>query len=303
MVAAHNPSSPISPGSSITNRVIKVLSQHGHDYKSFGENLILLLNRESETSLQFLILKVLYLLFTTESTAEYFYTNDLHVLVDIIIRNLLDLPRPSLSPSIMLNSETHDAKPTADPIASLRHTYLRVLHPLVTNTQLRHPPYYKRDELRRMLSILADAGGANNRHFERPDNTTIRLVGRCITVHWLKDTESEQNNGETADAANMAAFIRAQNTGLSEISADMTGSDRLTASDTGGSDIMGTGLGHAAVAGKQIGLLVPERQESQLSLHEVARQSERPGVVTPSLRNGERAKGQLEDEDRSPFED
>ena len=48
-----------------------------------------------ETCLQLLILKLLYLLFTTSATYEYFYTNDLRVLVDVMIRNLLDLPDES----------------------------------------------------------------------------------------------------------------------------------------------------------------------------------------------------------------
>lgn len=38
-----------------------------------------------------LILKLLYLLFTTSGTHEYFYTNDLCVLVDVFIRELNDL--------------------------------------------------------------------------------------------------------------------------------------------------------------------------------------------------------------------
>ncbi|CAI4214610.1 unnamed protein product [Parascedosporium putredinis] len=100
---------PLSPSSSLTNRVIKLLSLHGSSFRAFGENIILLLNRETETSQQLLILKVLYLLFTTKATYESFYTNDLKVLVDIILRNLMDLP---------------------DEKISLRHTYLRVLYPL-----------------------------------------------------------------------------------------------------------------------------------------------------------------------------
>lgn len=42
-----------------------------------------------------LILKILYLLFTTSGTAEYFYTNDLCVLVDVFIRELTDLGEES----------------------------------------------------------------------------------------------------------------------------------------------------------------------------------------------------------------
>ena len=42
--------------------------------------------------MQLLILKILYLLFTTPGTQEYFYTNYLRVLLDVFIRELVDLP-------------------------------------------------------------------------------------------------------------------------------------------------------------------------------------------------------------------
>lgn len=145
-----------------TNRVIKILSQHGLSYMTFGENIILLLNRETETSLQLLILKLLYLLFTTKATYEYFYTNDLRVLLDVIIRNLLDLPNE---------------------LVSLRHTYLRVMHPLLAHTQLNQPPHYKHDEILKVLEIL---GHSSNAHWEPADETTVRLVDRVAKVPWLQ---------------------------------------------------------------------------------------------------------------------
>jgi hypothetical protein len=140
---------PLSPSAPLTNRVVKQLSLHGSSFRTFGENIILLLNRETETSQQLLILKVLYLLFTTKATYEYFYTNDLKVLVDIIIRNLMDLP---------------------DEKNSLRHTYLRVLYPLLAHTQLSQPPHYKKGEVTRVLRILGDMGNA---HFAPADETTV----------------------------------------------------------------------------------------------------------------------------------
>lgn len=152
----------------VTNRVIKILSIHGPMFRTFGENIILLLNRETETSLQLLILKLLYLLFTTKATYEYFYTNDLRVLLDVIIRNLLDLPDESMP---------------------LRHTYLRVLYPLLAHTQLSHPPHYKKAEILKVLQIL---GGEGNVHFAPADETTLRLVDRVSKVKWLTDSgESE----------------------------------------------------------------------------------------------------------------
>jgi hypothetical protein len=139
---------------------------------TFGENIILLLNRETETSLQLLILKLLYLTFTTKATCEYFYTNDLRVLLDVIIRNLLDLP---------------------EELISLRHTYLRVLYPLLAHTQLNQAPHYKRDEILKVLSVL---GGSANGHWEPADETTVRLVERVGNIPWLRDNDISE--GEVA---------------------------------------------------------------------------------------------------------
>lgn len=154
----------------LTNRIVKCLSLHGPSFRTFGENIILLLNRETETSLQLLILKLLYLLFTTKATYEYFYTNDLRVLLDVIIRNLMDLP---------------------DERISLRHTYLRVLYPLLAHTQLSHPPHYKQEEILKVLKILR---GSLNAHFAPADETTVRLVDRVGKVKWIEAASSETNS-------------------------------------------------------------------------------------------------------------
>lgn len=154
----------------LPNPVITVLSTKGSWFRTFGENIILLLNRESETSLQLLILKILYLLFTTRATYEYFYTNDLRVLVDVMLRNLLDLPFSA---------------------RALRHTYLRVLHPLLANTQLRLPEnHYKREEILKVLSMLVGSSGVGVFHFGQVDETTKRLGVRCARVPWLDEDGS-----------------------------------------------------------------------------------------------------------------
>lgn len=56
-------------------------------------------NTPEDLCMQLLVLKLLYLLFTTHGTQEYFYTNDLRVLVDVFIRELVDLPDESESVS------------------------------------------------------------------------------------------------------------------------------------------------------------------------------------------------------------
>lgn len=47
--------------------------------------------------MQLLVLKLLYILFTNKATSEYFYTNDLRVLVDVFLRELVDLDEESES--------------------------------------------------------------------------------------------------------------------------------------------------------------------------------------------------------------
>jgi hypothetical protein len=49
--------------------------------------------------MQLLVLKLLYILFTNIGTSEYFYTNDLCVLVDVFLRELVDLDEESESVS------------------------------------------------------------------------------------------------------------------------------------------------------------------------------------------------------------
>ncbi|CAE6447791.1 unnamed protein product [Rhizoctonia solani] len=145
------------------NRVLEILMRRLYSSQTFGANIIFMLNRAENTPedlcMQLLLLKMLYLLFTTPGTHEYFYTNDLRVLVDVFIRELGNLPEES---------------------ESLRHTYLRVLHPLVTNTQLKTNPY-KRAELRQTLMSLishADIRDVNA--------TTRRLVERCLGAEWCR---------------------------------------------------------------------------------------------------------------------
>ncbi|KAL8742410.1 MAG: hypothetical protein Q9190_005106 [Brigantiaea leucoxantha] len=226
MVSAHDPAPDQSPTTQLTNKVIKILSLHGSVYKTFGENIILLLNRESETSLQLLILKLLYLLFTTPSTYEYFYTNDLRVLVDVMIRNLLDLPLSA---------------------TALRHTYLRVLYPLLAHTQLKHPPHYKRDELLRLLVMMTSTGGAMEHHFGAVDETTKRLVGRCVRVPWLEGELIEREKGMEKQAATTATTTTTTTT-----------QKLLSVAHAGG-------------------------MASSLSMAEVTTQKEKPGVQVPSL--------------------
>ncbi|KAF9935499.1 hypothetical protein BGZ67_003387 [Mortierella alpina] len=123
-----------------SNLLLATLSDRPGASCTFGENLIFMLNRAEDTALQMLILKLLYLLFTSpkHTLNEFFYTNDLHVLVDVVLRELRNLPEEE---------------------ESLRHAYLRVMGPLLTNTQLRsEQAIYKRAEI---LRCLGELGGGD----------------------------------------------------------------------------------------------------------------------------------------------
>lgn len=200
------------------NLVLEVLKRREGDSKTFGENVIFILNRSSASSsesghdlnasadvvpppffrladgspdslcVSLLILKILYLLFTTSGTHEYFYTNDLCVLVDVFLRELCDLGEESegVSPSGLRSIV---ALLTFAP--QLKHTYLRVLHPLLTNTQLRHHPY-KRPLLRRVLLSLI-----SNSNYQSTDPTTRRLVERNLRGTWCEGlTDDSVGEGE-----------------------------------------------------------------------------------------------------------
>lgn len=110
--------------------------------------------------------QVLYLLFTTPGTHEYFYTNDLRVLLDVFIRELVDLPEEHEAVSLSHLELVTDFQ--------LRHTYLRVLYPLLNHTQLKSDPY-KRPQIKLILRSLISNG-----HLRDVHATTTRLVERCL---------------------------------------------------------------------------------------------------------------------------
>lgn len=66
----------------------------------------------------------------------------------------------------------------------LRHTYLRVLHPLLTNTQL-CTYAYKRPQIRRLLMGLTAHG-----HIKDISSTTKRLVDRCLKAEWCVELDN-----------------------------------------------------------------------------------------------------------------
>jgi hypothetical protein len=209
--------------------------------------------------LQLLTLKLLYLLFTTPHTYEYFYTNDLRVLVDILMRNLLDLPEEAIS---------------------LRHTYLRVLYPLLEHTQLQYPPHYKRDEIMKLLTVLG--GGqiieegaespSNWSHFEAVDETTKRLVTRCTGVSWLiePNPEPEQTDSPVDDVSAPSSPVSPSKPGPPALPAPRKLKKRNSSK------------GSTLTIGQFLAPQLEGARQSSLSMAEIAIQKEKPGIITPS---------------------
>ena len=100
------------------NRIIRVMMRRLGSCRTFGENMVFMLNRASKPyfrvfydyisffslersnddyCVKLLILKMLYLIFSTNGTSEYFYTNDLCVLMDVFLRELADIDEESES--------------------------------------------------------------------------------------------------------------------------------------------------------------------------------------------------------------
>lgn len=148
------------------NAVIDMLGARP-GYKTFGEDVAFLLNRASQDhSLQLLILKLLFAIFTTQETYDFFYTNDLRVLADLVVRGVRDLPGEA---------------------ELLRHAYLRVLGPMFANTPLRNASD-KRESVRRLLCDLV----CENRNYGHTiSSTTRRLVERVHRV--IETTPNEVN--------------------------------------------------------------------------------------------------------------
>lgn len=167
---AAKPQSDITNVTNSQNRVLHVLTRRHGTSQTFGENLIFMLNRASRTPedlvMQLLVLKMLYILFNTKGLSEYFYTNDLRVLVDVFLREIVDLDEES---------------------ESLRHTYLRVLHPLLTKTQLRSLPHKRPHIVRALESLVA------HETIREVNSTTKRLVDRCLSGEWCVQHRTPHN--------------------------------------------------------------------------------------------------------------
>lgn len=149
----------------------------------FTELLLLKFNRVQDKSLQIMMCKIIYLILTAEEGAvamSFFYLNDLHVFVDVLIRELENIPE---------NEET------------LRNYFLRILIPLLKNTEL-SKTHYRKEDLTKILTYLSSVENfCSNDKITKEHETTAKLATRLLTkVEWLgnEPTENDACSSDTS---------------------------------------------------------------------------------------------------------
>lgn len=157
------------------NKIFKYLLNSSVS-KRFVELLLLKFNRLMDSSLQVMMCKVIYLIVTStdnDVAMNYFYLNDLNVLIDVLIRELQN----------MNGREEY-----------WRATILRVLLPLLKNTELCRT-HYRKDDLVELLTYLSKPENiCDNGVITQEQEVTIRLAKKCLNgVEWLENDTSDDD--------------------------------------------------------------------------------------------------------------
>lgn len=150
----------------------------------FTNLLVYHMNREESHIIKILMLKFLYLIFTSSRTSGLPYLNDVKILVDIFIREL--------------NDNSYSIETDGDSTL-LALTYLKVLYPMLTFSELGNlNPSYKAAELTEVLRnvvVNCDTGSSDNddesfinQDVERLIQTSsiVKIAMKCLAIPWLK---------------------------------------------------------------------------------------------------------------------
>lgn len=167
---------------SIENKILKyVINNNYSTNKIFSELLLLMFNRSQDPSLQIMMCKLLYLILSNKSNKiaeDFFYLNDLHVLVDVLIRELQDI---------------------SDQNEFLRNTFLRVLIPLLKNTELNKTHYRRKDLLQLLNSLCVFDNICSDDNITSEHKLTVNLASKCLNeIPWLNgidDIDKETTRG------------------------------------------------------------------------------------------------------------
>lgn len=153
----------------------------------FTNLLVYHLNREESHIIKILMLKFLYLIFTSSYSSKLPYLNDLKILVDIIIRELNDLDY-SFGDGKLENS-------------ILALTYLKVLFPLLKFSQLSEiTTSYKSADLVDMLRNVAvncDGGSASDDQSldgVLQSTSIVKMALKCLSIPCVRATKTPSND-------------------------------------------------------------------------------------------------------------
>ncbi|EEQ40230.1 hypothetical protein FOB63_003450 [Clavispora lusitaniae] len=161
----------------------------------FTNLLVFHMNREESHIIKILMLKFLYVIFTTSSSAKLPYLNDLKILIDIMIRELNDM------------SYTGEDQASNSFLAL---TYLKVLYPMLMFSQISElDPGYKAKELVDMLrNIVVNCDVNTTDKTERPRmaqfeqaSKIVKFAVLCLSIPWLKSAnraEKLMSNANTS---------------------------------------------------------------------------------------------------------
>ncbi|QLG73408.1 hypothetical protein HG535_0E04920 [Zygotorulaspora mrakii] len=164
----------------IENKIFKYLSNDAKDTR-FVELLLLKLNRVQDSSLQIMMCKILYIILTSKDgdlALNFFYLNDLHVFADVLIRELQNI------------SENEEL---------LRNYFLRLLIPLLNNTEISRTHYRKHDISKLLTYLSSIENSCSSENLGREHAITSKLASKVLEqVPWLekKSPSEEQCNSE-----------------------------------------------------------------------------------------------------------
>ncbi|KAJ3281808.1 hypothetical protein HK104_011263 [Borealophlyctis nickersoniae] len=137
----------------IENRVLTTVLARTGSNKTLSENLIFMFNRATDRDIQLKTLQFLSSVLKDPASAQFFYTNDTRIIMDVILREVRSVPQED---------------------GILQQTYISILPLLVRNTAC-GANRYKSDEVLRLLKDLRDSP------FGRPETKRMaeKVLGDC----------------------------------------------------------------------------------------------------------------------------
>lgn len=182
----------------IENKIFKYLCSSSV-HTTFTELLLLQFNRVQDKSLKIMMCKVLHLILCSTKnnlSMNFFYLNDLNVLTDVLIRELQNI------------SEHEEI---------LRNYYLRVLLPLLKNTELCNT-HYKKEELKNLLHYLSsmDNISGGDSPTQEQQLTTKLATSMLRQVSWIDENIEEFDSDSTSGRSSIMGITSMATLGTSE---------------------------------------------------------------------------------------